>query len=36
MRTTSVEPKKDEFLAVSDEHFEKFKKNLAKKLQMSF
>ena len=36
MRSTSLTPNKDQFLAVSDEHFDKFRSNLRKKLQMAF
>ena len=36
MRKTSVAPNKDQFLAVPDEMFEKFRDNLCKKLQISF
>ena len=36
MRQTSLTPNKDEYLAVSDEHFQKFTLNLRKKLQIAF
>ena len=36
LRKESLNQKKDEFVAVSDEHFERFCENLRKKLNMVF
>ena len=36
LRQTALTPKKDDFLAVTDEHFDKFRSNLRKKLEMAF